>query len=160
MRSVFAAALLLSGLAACSTPPGNAPPPPATPVAAQPPPGGPPPAMAAGGFDGHYVGSGVSAQPSSYCVRDQNYDLTVANNQITGTASVTVRRGGGRSAAGVSTSTSDLTGTVDPSGQATLELHPRGGVGAQGRVMGQFADGRFTGRGGPPCARQVTAMRQ
>jgi len=158
MRFALATALLL-GLAACSQGPSETAPPPAMPAAA-PAPGGPPPAMGAGAFDGHYAGSGSSSAPGPVCARDQNYDFTVAGNQISGTAAVTVRRGGGRSAAGVSTSTSDVTGTVDPSGKAMLELHPHGPGGARGTATGQFTNGRFTGQGGAPCARQITASRQ
>ena len=119
----------------------------------------PPAAMGAGAFDGHYAGTGVSSTPSATCAPDQAYDFRVANNQISGTVTVTTRHGGGRSAAGVRTASADLTGTVDPSGKATLELHPHG-TGPRGTVAGQFANGQFTAHRGAPCERTITASRQ
>src|SRR5689334_14628723 len=90
MRLAIATALLLGGLAACSQGPSeNAPPPTPAPMAA------PPAAM--GTFDGHYAGTAVSSAPGALCARPQEFDFTVANNQIMGTVSITTRRGGGRS---------------------------------------------------------------
>lgn len=159
MRVSLPAVLLFGGLAACTSgQPMNAPP--ASPAAVQAPAGNPPPPPGmAGGFDGHYVGTGVSSL-GRFCSNDQKYDFTVANNEISGTVSVSVQRGRGKSAATVHSMRSDLTGSVGPGGQATLHLHPSGAYGPGGSVSGQFADGRFTGHGGAPCERTITATRE
>lgn len=154
MRFALATALLLGGLAACSqTPSENAPA--ATPAATQPTPSAPP---MAGPFDGHYVGTGTSSAAASVCKHEQNYDFTVANNEITGTESISVapgvKHGHGRSVA------SNITGHVAADGSATLQLAPQGAVGARGTVTGKFVTGQFTGHSGRPCEREITASRQ
>jgi hypothetical protein len=116
-------------------------------------------AMGMGQFDGHYVGAGM-ARGGRGCPREQDYDFTVANGQVSGTAVVPThggQRGRGSSSAGAG---SDLTGQVDASGKAVLQIAGGGHGGAGGQLTGTFANGQFTGRHGPPCDREVTAKRQ
>ncbi len=112
----------------------------------------------AGPFDGHYVGTGTSSAAASVCKHEQNYDFTVANNEISGTESIGVsaetKHGHGRNVV------SNITGHVAADGSATLRLTPQGVAGARGTVTGKFVTGQFTGHGGRPCAREVTASRQ
>ena len=136
MRNVLIASFLLVGLAACGGGGEEAPPP--QPAMAAPPPAAAPPPMPAG-FEGHYVGSAAAGHGRT-CAREENYDFTVANNQVTGTVSGP----GGRSM--------QLTGKIDANGHAALQEGPHGG-----RVTGQFSSGTFTGRTGRPCSREVTA---
>ena len=146
MRFVLVTALLLGGLAACGGPSENAPPPT---IAATPPPApaAPPPAPPPG-FDGHYVGTAAGTGGRG-CAREQNFDINVANNTVSGT--VTMQGRGG------ATATSDLSGHVGPNGKAVIRM---AGAGGRGSVIGKFADGQFTGREGAPCRRQLTASRQ
>lgn len=134
MRNVLVASLLLVGLAACGGGGAEAPPP--QPAMAAPPPAAAPPPMAAG-FEGHYVGSAAPGAGRA-CSREENYDFTVAANQVTGTMS----GAGGHSA--------PITGKVGPNGHAVLQV-------AHGRVTGEFANGQFNGHTGRPCNREVTA---
>ena len=156
MRMILAATGLLlgAGLAACSSGREAAPPPPGPPPAAA-----APAAMAgAGGFEGHYVGTGVTATPGPSCPADQAWDFTVAANQVTGTVTVTgPSHGHGRHGSGAGTASADVTGTVDPSGHATLQLTPHGANGPRGSVTGMFANGTFTAHRGGSCTRDVTA---
>jgi len=166
MRFALAAALLLGDLVACSQGSSeNAPPPaaaaamPEQPMPAMAPSGGPAMPMAMGQIDGHYVGQGMAAGGPG-CAREMNFDFTVANGQVTGTATVPAgrgQRGRGSSSAGA---VSDLTGQVDASGKAVLEMAAHGQMRAHGKLTGTFANGQFTGHRGPPCERQVTAARQ
>src|SRR5436305_884450 len=107
MRNVLVASLLLVGLAACG---GGEEAPPPQPAMAAPPPAAAPPPMA--GFEGHYVGSAAPGAGKA-CGGEENYDFTVAANQITGTV------------AGPRGRSMQLTGSVDPNGHAVLHL-PRG----------------------------------
>lgn len=148
MRFTLAAALLLGGLAACSQGPSETAPA-AAPAAMPPAPAAPPPAMpppTAAGPDGHYVGTATGSGAHG-CGREQNYDITVANRAVSGTAS----SDGG---------SSDLSGHVSPTGKAVIHLQSQAAGGPKGTLIGTFANGQFTGRLGAPCRREVTASRQ
>lgn len=147
MRFVLVTALLLGGLAACGGPSENAPPPAI--AAAPPPPAAPPPAPPPMvGFDGHYVGTAAGAGGRG-CAAEQSFDITVANNAVSGTATHPGRGG--------ATVSSDLSGRVNPNGKAVIHM---AGAGGRGTVIGTFANGQFTGREGGACHRQLTASRQ
>jgi hypothetical protein len=145
MRFVLATALLLGGLAACGGPSETAPPP--APAAAEPMPAAPPP-PAAGTVDGHYAGNATGTGAHG-CAREEGFDITVANNGVSGT--VTPQGSG---------SPSSLSGHVGPNGKAVIHLQPQGAGSPRGTLVGTFANGQFTGRLGSPCRREVTAIRQ
>ena len=160
MRVSIGVPILFSVLAACTTgQPAQAPPPPAPVAAPAPQQAGAPPGMGGSAFDGHYVGSGIGSGGPAFCSRDENFDFTVSNGQVSGTVAVPVQRGRGKSAATATTLRSDLTGTVDASGQANLQLHPLGTYSPRGTAGGQFANGRFTGHTGAPCNRTISESR-
>ena len=142
------ATLLLGSLAACGGGPSETAPEPA-PAAAPPMPAAPPPAMPAAGagpLDGHYAGAATGSGRRG-CAREQNFDITVANSSVSGTAT----SDGGAS---------ELSGHVGPRGKAVIHLQPQGAGGAAGTLVGTFANGQFTGHLGAPCRARVTASRQ
>lgn len=154
MRFALVTVLLLGGLAACGGPSENAPPPPAAeatppPAAPAPPPAATPPPGAR--FDGHYAGSATGTGRRG-CTGDHTFDITIANNAVSGTVTMPGRGG--------ATMTSELSGRVGPNGHAVIHIAPQGGAGARGTVIGTFSDGQLTGREGAPCRRQLTASRQ
>ena len=150
MRFALATALLLGGLAACSQGPSENAPLPAP--AAEPMPAAPPasmPAPTAGTMDGPYVGTATGAGGRG-CAREQDFDMTVSNNGVSGT--VAAQGGGGAASA--------LSGHIGPNGKAVIHLQPQGAAGPRGTLVGTFANGQFTGRLGAPCRREVTASKQ
>jgi hypothetical protein len=146
MRVIVATALLLGGLgglAACAGPQAAPPPPP---VAAQPPPPppGPPPAPPmAGPFAGHYEGVAMGRARRG-CPREERFDITVNNGQVTGTASTPE-------------GSADLTGNVGPTGRAVVRMAPQGEGAPRGTLVGRFVRGEFRGHTSAPCYRTLRA---
>jgi hypothetical protein len=107
--------------------------------------------LAAGNWDGTWSGP-VEPENSKKCDRG-NYDLTIVDSKISG--KLLMANPGGNEIR------SDVTGTVDPTGTATLVVSAVTAHARHSRFTVKYADGKFTGRGnGTPCSFTVELTKQ